>query len=239
MKKIFLILGVAILFASCQSEMKVVDLVEPYGLEENSEMLDMEFIGFKASDGQWDDNSRVHWGQMKTTQPILNFGQELLDAGIATDKSAVYVGVYSFEELQKYKSKNRYVTYVEIPDFQMKYEITDIADCGAVFCMTLFLSPIGLPMLLVPDSTKMYFKSSVNVYVYDTQIEELVYKKTAFIAEEKKFAGLFRKSSIWSRESSEVGKQKVYEYWANVLANKALEEYSKIKKNPIFIEEQN
>lgn len=240
MRKILLLLGVALLFASCQSEMQVVDPIEPFGLEESAKPLDMEFIGFKAGDGQWDDGSRIHWGQMKTTPPIRNFGSELQNAGIATDKSDVYVGVYSFEELQKYKSKNRYVTYVEIPDFQMKYTLKNLGakDGGVILCMTVFLLPIGAIMAATPAKTDMYFKSSANIYVYDTQTLELVYKKTVFINEQKEFLGYFSKGCLYFGESSEAGKQKVYEYWANVLANKALEEYNNVKKSPLFAEVQ-
>lgn len=236
MRKILLALGAAFLFASCQTEMKVEDPVESYGFEESSKMLDMEFIGFKSGDGQWDDDSRVHWGQMKTTPPIRNFGAELQNGGIAIDKSDVYVGVYSFEELQKYKSKNRYITYVEIPDFQLKISDTGAnKDAAFAFACLIFLSPLAL-IGAGPTKTTMYFKSSANIYVYDTQTLELVYKKSVFVTEEKKFEGAWNKSNMgMEKGSSEAGKQKVYEYWANILANKALEEYAFVKKSPIFV----
>ena len=235
MKKILAIFGILALFASCQTEMELTDSIDSYKFEESYESLNMEFIGFKAGDAQWDDVSRIHWGQMKTTEPIRNFGSVLQNSGIATDASDIYVGVYSFEELQKYKSKCRYVTYVEIPDFQLKYKnnMTTL-ESGAVLCMFIFLAPIGLPLLCVPAKTNMYFKTSANIFVYDTQENELVYKKTVFITEEKTFKGLFGYGGTFTKKSSEAGEQKVYAYWANVIANKALEEYANIGKSPLF-----
>ena len=135
MRKFFFLLGVALLFASCQTEMQVVDPIEPFGLEESAKSL------------------------------------------------------------------------------------------GAIIAAT-------------PAKTDMYFKSSANIYVYDTQTLELVYKKTVFINEQKEFLGYFSKGCLYFGESSEAGKQKVYEYWANVLANKALEEYNNVKKSPLFAEVQ-
>lgn len=230
MKKILAIFGILALFASCQTEMELTDSIDSYKLEESYESLNMEFIGFKAGDAQWGNSSRTDWGQIKNTQSIRSVGSALQFGGIAIDESGSYFGVYSFQEIKEYKNKKRYITFIEIPDFDLTYstnEMTGARMAGAVLTGFVVTAPIGLPLLCNPYKTKMYMKSSANIYVYDSQKQEIIYKKNVSTNKEKEFKGL------WYR-SSEVGKQKIYDYFASIMANELLKEYGNVKKSPLF-----
>ncbi len=229
LKKILLLLSLVFLFFGCQTEMQITDDIAPYGIEESNKMLDMEFIGFKSGDAQWGTESRVYWGGLNNTPSLRSIGSKLQFAGIAMDESSHYFGVYSFQELAAYKNKHRYITFIEIPELNMAYsdnENSMVRVTGAILCACAIF-PIGLPMCFMPYRSKIYMSTSANIFVYDSQSQEIVYKKAISITDEKKFKGLWRKTS-------EVGKSKIYDYFASVISNSILEEYSNIYKSPLF-----
>ena len=230
MKRLLTIFAVVILFASCQTEMQFAEDINSYNLQESYETPDMEFIGFKAGDAQWGNSSRTDWGQIKNTQSIRSIGSSLQFAGIAIDESYAYFGVYSFQEIKEYKNKKRYVTFIEIPDFDLTYSTNELSGsrmAGSVLTGLIVTSPIGLLLLCQPYKTKMYMKTNANIYVYDSQIKEIIYKKNVSSTCEKEFKGL------WQR-SSEVSRQKIYDYFASIMANELLREYENVKKSPMF-----
>ncbi|MBQ8678165.1 MAG: hypothetical protein IJ530_00195 [Treponema sp.] len=235
-----------LLFVSCQTEMELTEDIGSYQVETNYESADIEFIGFKASDDRWDDDSRTYWGQIKSSAEIQNFGTELQEVGIAIDKTGNYFGDYSFSEMKEYKSKTRYVSFVEIPDFMLTYK-TNNTTKSMWFLMGSFgvTAPICWPVsVAIPAKTNMNLKTNENIYIYDTQNKEVVYKKVISINEDEEFKGIFGVGSgeggkgsgdknwgLWPESS---GKQVVYSYWAGVIANKALAEYENIRKNLNF-----
>ena len=233
-------------FVSCQTEMELTEDIVSYKFETNYETTDIEFIGFKASDDRWDDDSRTYWGQIKASESIQNFGSEIQESGIAIDKTGIYFGDYSFSEMKEYKGKTRYVSFVEIPDFMLTYK-TNNTTKSMWFLMGSFgvTAPICWPVsVAIPAKTNMNLKTSENIYVYDTQNKEVVYKKVISINEDEEFKGIFGGGDTGKRSgnenwglwpvSSESSRQKVYGYWAGVIANKALAEYENIRKNPNF-----
>ncbi|WP_296324664.1 hypothetical protein [Treponema sp. UBA3813] len=217
-------------FISCQTEMELTESIDSYQFEESYKTPNMEFIGFKAGDAQWGNSSRTDWGQIKNTQSIRSVGSALQFGGIAVDESSSYFGVYSFQEIKEYKNKKRYITFIEIPDFDLTYttnEMDGARIAGIVFCSTGVGLPIGLLLIAHPYKTTMYMKTNANIYVYDAQIKEIIYKKNVSSTAEKEFKG------IWYR-SSEIGKQKIYDYFASIMANELLKEYDNVKKSPQF-----
>jgi len=134
----------------------------PYG----KEMID--FIGFK--------NSR----NIKTLDNLLKgFGATLSNTHIAVDRSDFYMGIFSLDELQLYKSTKRYVSFVEVNEFLYEYNDrysynVDMEVAGII--LTAFcLIPIGVPLLIAadPNKTQMQLKGEMKFYLYDTQKKEI------------------------------------------------------------------
>ena len=217
-------------FIGCQTEMQLTDEIDSYKFEEGYKTPNMEFIGFKAGDAQWGNSSRTDWGKIKNTQSIRSIGSSLQFGGIAVDESSSYFGVYSFQEIKEYKNKKRYITFIEIPEFDLTYTTNEFASSrtwGAVLVGLVVTAPIGIILWAQPYKTNIYMKTNANIYVYDSQIKEIIYKKNVSTTAEKEFAGL------WTR-SSEVGKQKIYDYFASIMAKELLREYDNVKKSPQF-----
>ena len=233
MNRLFFIFIPMILFASCA--IKFTEEIEPYELEETANEPNMEFIGFKSGDAQWGNESRTDWQMMKDTPGVRSVGSSLQISGIAIDESSSYFGVYNFREIAAYKNKKRFITFIEIPDFDMTVTINPfgggVGTCG--FVLNCFgLLPIGIPMCIAdPANTVIYMNTSANVYVHDSQIKEVIYKKVVFkLSESKKFKG------DWSVTDRAV-KQKIYDYYANMMATEILKEYEHIRDNPLFKEQ--
>lgn len=223
------VLSSLVLF-SCQTEMQLTEKLDLYKFEESYETPIMEFIGFKAGDATWGNESRTDWGEIKNTQSVRSIGSSLQFGGIAVDESHSYFGVYSFQEIKEYKNKKRYITFVEIPDFDLTYTTNDLGSSrmiGGFLTGLIVTAPIGLILLAQPYKTKMYMKTNANIYVYDSQSQEIIYKKNVTTTAEKEFKGL------WYR-SSAIAKQKIYDYFAGLMANDLLKEYDNVKKSPLF-----
>ena len=230
--KMLLLVALAFMatFIGCQTEMELSESIDSYQFEESYKTPNMEFIGFKAGDAQWGNSSRTDWGQIKNTQSIRSVGAALQFGGIAVDESGSYFGVYSFQEIKEYKNKKRYITFIEIPDFDLTYttnELTGSRMAGAVLTGFIVTAPIGIPLLAQPYKTKMYMKTNANIYVYDSQIKEIIYKKNVSSTAEKEFKGLWH-------QSSEISRQKIYDYFASIMANELLKEYGNVRKSPQF-----
>lgn len=227
--------AITAVLASCQTPIKCDEEIIPYNFEESNAQPYMEFIGFKAGDAQWGNSSKTDWYMIKNSPNIRSIGSALQLGGLVVDKSDSYLGVYSLQEIELYKSKKRYVTFVEIPDFDLRYKTQDFNGyliAGAVLTGLVFTAPIGLPLSIYgfykADYTKLYMRTTGNIYVYDTQKKEVIYKKAVFsLSEEKTFKG------TWT-VSSDLEKQKVYDYYANMMATAILKDYDNVKKSPLF-----
>lgn len=134
MKKNLFILAFGLLLTSCATSIKTSKNVEPFELRNllNAD-INMDFIGFKidsnilstTSDtkvdlGVWVPNVKNIMSEFDQAKAISNsdslkkLGYILENHGIANDMSSTYFGIYSLQEMELYKSKNRYVTFVEV-----------------------------------------------------------------------------------------------------------------------------
>jgi hypothetical protein len=80
----------------------------------------MEFIGFKGSFDSLGYDNEV-WQKFKNETNLSRLGKVLEDKGIAFDQSYAYFGIYSLQEISAYKSKQRYVTFVETEKNSFSY----------------------------------------------------------------------------------------------------------------------
>ncbi len=161
---LIVVLGLA--FTSCKTALNV-PLVQPkqqlFGQER------MEFIGFKNLPPK--------------NKTLENFGMQLERAHIAVNRQDFYMGVYSFQELEVYKSSMRYVSFVDIEKISSTYN-DGINDNPSLTTWGWFMAGFTvftLPMVYVPMivcGNKDYCQLSVNLkcklYVYDTEKKEIV-----------------------------------------------------------------
>ena len=161
---LIVVLGLA--FTSCKTALNV-PLVQPkqqlFGQER------MEFIGFKNLPPK--------------NKTLENFGMQLERAHIAVNRQDFYMGVYSFQELEVYKSSMRYVSFVDIEKISSTYN-DGINDNPSLTTWGWFMAGFTvftLPMVYVPMivcGNKDYCQLSVNLkcklYVYDTVKKEIV-----------------------------------------------------------------
>lgn len=176
MKKIiFVFLGILGLFLiSCKAvplEVPVADSEKLPDYDEGNPQ--MEFIGWKASSDtlltssvatQVSGNNLVQkvnittsefdsWKAFKNDPVLSNFGDKLQKHGIAENKAYAYFGIYSLQELELYKSKHRYVTFIQVNKNRLSGQSTDNRNvwvatgltslgCGLVFnCLSTTINP--------------------------------------------------------------------------------------------------
>lgn len=147
MKKIFILPSFAILlFASCQTVPLEVPALTDYKVKNYETKPVMEFIGFKASadtlstssitivSNQYNSFTKVSttnmsnydsWKLFKDQNVIRNLGAQLEENNIAIDQSTTYFGIYSLQELELYKSKTRYVTFIQVNRNDLTWEGKD------------------------------------------------------------------------------------------------------------------
>ena len=165
-KKILISLSLLFLFASCSTPLLVTPVKQT---EKIYEKENMEFIGFKNTN--------------KNNSLLKNFGAELERHRIALNRQDFYMGVYSFQELENYKSTMRYISFVDVSSLHNTwddaiYDKEGLLVSGwiiaGVTCFTLF--PVYVPMMCA--SNKNYCQLDVmckcTLYVYDTEQKEVV-----------------------------------------------------------------
>lgn len=132
MKKINLaiLLGLTLLILnSCATAITVGKDVEPYQMTTVYDKPKIDFIGYKVDTSilSTASSSKVVSGRpisvmsefdqakaISTTTSLRQLGNTLEVNGVATNKSDSYFGIYSLQELELYKTNNRYVTFIEI-----------------------------------------------------------------------------------------------------------------------------
>lgn len=213
MNRLFLplLLSTLLLLSSCHTALVGVTAVEPnrsqYG-EEN-----MEFIGFK--------NAR------KGDYLLKDFGAELERRHIATNHQKFYMGIYSLQELETYKSTMRYITFVDVVK-QSFVKNDAYADSEGLYvggwvvagitCFTLF--PVYAPMMAAADKNQceITLKGEYNLYVYDT-VEKKVVMTTPLTVD---FRDVYK--GEFSHKKTDV--DAVNERYRNLLYNELLDAYS-------------
>lgn len=146
MKKLFYLFPLILVILSCQTVPLKTPEIDDYTPETASTTPLMEFIGFKASADTLStstvvvDNSSMRnltrytstnisnydsFKLFKSDSILGNLGTTLERKNIATDKSFAYFGIYSLQELELYKSKTRYVTFVQVNSSNLSWNGKD------------------------------------------------------------------------------------------------------------------
>lgn len=225
MKKFLLILATIALFASCQTEMSLENPEDSIQLESNFTVPNMEFIGFKGQ-GSFGQVTQSDIDGIIGSSALKNLGGNLQYAGIASDMSDAYFGIYSLQELETYKNKKRYVTFVDMSDFKLTYkDVTNygVQLTGAFLTGLIVTAPIGAVMMLAaPYKTEMHLVGTCRIFVYDCNTNTVIGTENIVVNQTDTFKGL------WPRTSSD-GRSAIYENYGVILSNAILEKYSKIK----------
>ncbi len=170
MKKFKIIISILLLLpiiTSCHTALEVA-LVEPIATK-SYEKASMEFIGFKNSN--------------RNRMIFKNFGAELERRNIAVNRQDFYMGMYSLQDLETYKSSMRYVSFIDIAQLYDGWDDSVHDSNGltiggwivaGVTCFTLF--PVYVPMLCAANKNycKLELLCNCTLYVYDTEKKELV-----------------------------------------------------------------
>ncbi|MBO4509684.1 MAG: hypothetical protein J5747_13750 [Spirochaetaceae bacterium] len=113
------------MFTSCTTPpIKEIPEVEDYQVSPQTEKSSLEFFGFKM------DTRNLIYDQLdiaKSTAATNSFqklGYKLEQNNLAVDKSNDYFGLYDLQEFQNYKNTERFITFIEIDDNSLKYEIS-------------------------------------------------------------------------------------------------------------------
>jgi len=108
---VILILFISNVLISCATAMnfdKTVTLHEAM----HGRDAEMEFIGFKGTFDTLGNDFNM-WQNFRKDTVLARLGNVLQERGIAFDQSFAYFGIYSLQELATYRSRQRYVTFVE------------------------------------------------------------------------------------------------------------------------------
>lgn len=134
MKKFLVLVCIfANLLCGCATAITTSKNVQNYSVKsiKSPEHIKMDFIGFKIDSAILSTSiqtkefnpttiiSEFDLAKSISAYILRNFGNTLQNSGIATDKSFSYFGIYSLQEMELYKSDNRYVTFVEFASTKM------------------------------------------------------------------------------------------------------------------------
>lgn len=263
---IIFIVALAAALSSCATAISVGKAQE-YNLTVANPEPVMDFIGYKidtslvptvsdssAEGDEWTANINtvmvmptVDQAKAVTiTKGLGNLGQNLESVKLANNKAHSFLGNFSLQELELYKSDSRYVTFVEVAKNDFKYHdngatklpfglsgaglaATSIGFLGGAIPPT-FMKPTfyilsalhaggAVPFLIAafkPSKTKVSFDGAYNVYVYDTQAKSLIAKDTVSLTWKKTFKG----SYMYDKESKDALENYVGQEIYNVLVKK-------------------
>lgn len=207
---ILLLCGIAVL-SSCSTALQGVQSVprkqQQFGKE------NMEFIGFKNIS--------------RNNMMLRDFGTELERSHIAINKQSFYMGIYSLQELETYKSTMRYVTFVDV--IKQSYTQNDVINykdglaitgwlIAGLTCFTLF--PVYVPMICCAggNQCQINLNCEYQLYVYDTVKKEVVLTTPIEIKQRDLYEGQFI--------HKKTDKAAVNERYKNILFNTLLENYA-------------
>ena len=269
------------LLLSCATAITRTDAVSEYQMKTtSSDSVQMEFIGYKADTTLLSTSPEIitkrretytvmspfdQWKAISETSSLRKIGTTLQEKNIANDQSYAYFGIYSLQELELYKSRTRYVTFIEV--VKNRYTVNDnglnknyYGGIGAAFLgggilyhiigaalpsketkngveydysnYKTFLNVFGvgfdiagLGFLIAGGSeakTIVNFDGAYNIYVYDTQAKEVVYKDAVTLNSTDTFVG----SYLLYKESQNV----VNDYYGKLICNEVLKKYDSINQ---------
>ena len=201
----------SLLFCSCHTALQVAQVQRN---TPNMEKANMEFIGFK--------NINKHNIMFK------DFATDLERSQIALNKQNFYMGVYSLQELETYKSSLRYITFIDV--VRHAYSHNDAVhdkpglELAGWFIggLTVFtLVPVYVPMLCAGNQNEcqIKLKGEYNLYIYDTEKKEIVYNSQIELNEDDIYQGQY--------SHKKTDKKAINERYKNILYNTLLEHYAK------------
>lgn len=210
MKRIIYLALTAVVLCSCHTALHVTEVSRKSFQKESPTM---EFIGFK---------------NLNRNSPMFkDFGGDLERNGIALNKQNFYMGVYSLQELETYKSSKRYVTFVDVVRHTYSHSdaVHDNSDMefagwfiAGFTCFTLF--PVYVPLLCCADKNdcEIALKGEYILYVYDTEKKEIIFTSPFEINEKDIYKGQY------SHKNTD--QKTVNEQYKNILYNTMLEQYA-------------
>jgi hypothetical protein len=115
----------------------------------------MEFIGFKGTKEMLRTDYTM-WQNFERDTVLARLGNALQDRGIAYDQSFAYSGTYSLQEIAAYKSKQRFVTFVEAEKNNFAYSYSNVSKQVTGYDGGISFGAIALPFLIVGGATSSY-----------------------------------------------------------------------------------
>lgn len=117
-----ILLSASIILSSCATAIKAPPVEAIKIKTELDATPQMDFIGFKIDSTILSSTpkSNIVFSEfeqakaIRDTKSLRTLGNTLEKAHIAQDKSFAYFGIYSLQEMEAYKSNNRYVTFIEV-----------------------------------------------------------------------------------------------------------------------------
>ena len=211
-------------FVSCQTEMELTNPEDSINLESNFAVPDMEFIGFKGN-GNFGQLAQKDIEGILKTKAFSRLGGDLQNAGIAIDQREAYFGIFSLQELETYKNTKRYITFVDTSDFSLTYKDNEGAILvGAYLIGLIVTAPIGVILSASGYKTEMHLEATCRIIVYDSQSKTVKGTRNVYVNRNDTYKGLWR-------ETSEAGREKIYNNYGTILANEILKEYLGIKQS--------
>lgn len=246
-KKIYFLAILSILLCACQSVPLQISEPKEYEPTISQSKPVMEFIGYKIVENDFSVNDADTWKLFKTSLTLKNLGKTLEKNNIALDTSYSYLGIFSLQELELYKSKTRYITFIQVNSDTIYLSSTEDnrALCGLLgFCILgagisgnltsekdtqvagIILDIASLPFFLNALNiskvrTELSYEGNFDIFIYDTLTKEIVARKTAIIYDEfHEFKG--------SYTGSEKDKKSIGNYYARIIANELLKKYEEL-----------
>lgn len=155
------------------------------------------------------------------------FGADLERNQIALNKQAFYMGVFSLQELESYKSTMRYISFIDVARHSYSHsdainDNTGMEVAGwVVAALTGFtLIPVYVPLLCCADKNEcqVTLKGEYILYVYDTQKKEVVFNSPVEVNESEIYKGQY--------SHKDTDQKAVNEHYKNILYNILLEHYA-------------
>ena len=209
MKRILYLAIAAILFSSCHTALHVTSVQRNSPTKASP---NMEFIGLKNMN--------------KNNLMFKELGSDLERANMAINKQNFYMGMFSLQELETYKSSKRYITFVDVARHTYSHSdaVHDNPDMelagwmiGGLTAFTLI--PVYVPLLCAADKNdcQITLKGEYVLYVYDTKKKEVVFTSPFEINENDIYTGQY--------SHKKTDQKAVNERYKNILYNTFLTQY--------------
>ncbi len=180
MKKIFFTILFSLFLLGCRATVERVETkpVDYYNADFNKQKL-VSFIGIDAPNmsnyasdpGYSDDNMRIDFGVRYVKEMSERVGLTLQRRGIALNKTYNYSGAYDLVNLKEYKSKSRYLCFVQFDQILFSQDVSTGRKV-ARYATALVTYGIGL---FIPNKFDLECNADYVIRIYDTKTQEFIY----------------------------------------------------------------